>query len=104
MTMELGHRTNFAFEVHCTCIFGAVGDSGRPTGRPLLPTSEFRSTLRHVMALLTSEVQKRQHKVTPPRPGGVRTSAGCHDPPPGPGGGFVLKELILDLLDLSVNQ
>ena len=36
---------------------------------------------------LTSEVQKRQHKVTPPRPGGggVRTSAGCHDPPR-PGG------------------
>ena len=38
-------------------------------------------------------MQKRQHKVTPPpRPGGgVRTSAGCHDPP-GPGG-LVLKQL-----------
>ena len=36
-------------------------------------------------------------EVTPPGPGGVRTAAGCHDPPPGPGE-FVLKELTSQLV------
>ena len=36
--------------------------------------------------ILTSEVPERQHK--------VRTSAGCHEPPPAQGGGgLVVKEL-----------
>ena len=38
---------------------------------------------------------KQKLKVTPPGPGGVRTSAGCHDPPPRPGGSRIEGVIII---------